>query len=46
MSIVGFAICLAAVFPMMAGILDTGWAAAAGMVGIGLIAAAAGSSTD
>jgi len=31
---------------MAAGILNTGWGAAVGMVGIGLIAAAAGSSTD
>jgi hypothetical protein len=31
---------------MVAGILNTGWGAALGMVGVGLIAAAAGSSTD
>lgn len=43
-SIVGFAITVLAAVLMLTEVLSVGWGAALGMIGVGLIAAAAGSA--
>lgn len=45
-SIVGFAISGLAAVLMLTDILSVGWGAAVGMIGVALIAAAAGSSNE